>query len=88
MPVAAMVNATFVAGKQTLVFTGCVVMTTGVLTVSVAQVDVTDPQGLVTITWYAVPLIAAVTALTISVDEVAPGMFVNVPAQEDADCHW
>ena len=63
-------------------------MTTGVLTVKVAHVEVTVPHGLVTTTWYAVPDMAAVTAFTVKVDDVAPAMFVNGPAQLVADCHW
>ena len=88
VPEAVMLNDTFAAGKQILVFTGCADIVTGLLTVSVTHEEVTVPQGLVTITWYAVPFIAAVTLFTFNVDDVAPAMLVKVPVQLDADCHW
>jgi hypothetical protein len=87
LPEAAAVNVADPPTVQ-LAPAGGVVTTGALLTVSVAAFVVAEPTEFVNTARYWVPFWAAVTALTVSVAEVAPLMFVNVELPLGADCHW
>ena len=87
VPAAATEKVTLFAGKHILVLTGWALIVTGLFTVRVTQVEVTLPHELVILSLKAVPFIAEVTAFTFKVALVAPGIFVKVPEQLNADCH-